>query len=324
MFIDAVCPKPYDTTTLETEPQGGTESTVTRLADRLAARHEVVVFQPRRDLASYAKEPGKALYSGVPLSNPDSVVVLRNPKGMQAVREQYPNAKLFLWLHDIVSADMVHHVQLLTETKTTVICVSEWHRTQCIETLKVGGYTGQFPVKRIYNPIDDDLKPDGILVDKNKLVFFSSPHKGLERTLNVFKNVRSFLPGASLYIANPGYYPDSRENAVGIHQLGSLSHGTVLEHVRSALCVFHLNDVFPETFGLVYAEANAVGTPFITHPIGATHEVSDHPAQLVNVKDPKQVIDRLVAWHSGNRPIVRGNPEFRLSKVVQEWNRLLD
>jgi hypothetical protein len=37
LFIDSVCPKPYDTTTLGMSGQGGTESTVTKIAEGLAA-----------------------------------------------------------------------------------------------------------------------------------------------------------------------------------------------------------------------------------------------------------------------------------------------
>lgn len=325
LFIDPVAPKPYDDATLLDTPQGGTESTVTRITQGLSAKRHVVFIEQAQRTTPSDNAMGKFLpMNSVKEGDVDFVVVLRDAGTLPATRARFPNAKLYLWLHDIIGMEMAHAVPMLAATKTTVLCVSEYHRTQVVQALMVGGYSGQFSVKRIYNPISEYLKPDSTPVDKNKLVFFSSPHKGLERTLDVFKHLRGFNPSFNLYVANPGYYADRETRAhPGVVGVGQLTHSAVMEHVRSALCVFHMNDVFPETFGLVYAEANAVGTPFIAHQLGAIHEVSDHPSQIVNVKNNKQVIDRVMAWHDGGRPSVRGNPVFRLNAICQEWERLL-
>jgi glycosyltransferase involved in cell wall biosynthesis len=120
-------------------------------------------------------------------------------------------------------------------------------------------------------------------------------------------------------VANPGYFPnhDTKEQR-NVVNLGALPHPEVIAHVRSALCVLHLNAVFPETFGIVHAEANAVGTPFLSSRLGAVPETADHPSELIDVNDTKAVIDRLIAWKRG-RPKVRGNPMFRLNRIVKEW-----
>ena len=55
--------------------------------------------------------------------------------------------------------------------------------------------------------------------------------------------------------------------------LGALPPAQVIEQARSALCVFMPNFLMPETFGLVFAEANAVGTPVLAHDCGAAREV---------------------------------------------------
>jgi hypothetical protein len=50
LFVDVTCPRPYDGNTLETEPQGGSESTLTRVAEALARQGDVVrVAQHNRD-----------------------------------------------------------------------------------------------------------------------------------------------------------------------------------------------------------------------------------------------------------------------------------
>lgn len=188
------------------------------------------------------------------------------------------------------------------------------------------GVNAQIPCRRIYNPIDDELKPDGTETDVNKLVYFSSPHKGLEQTLKYVERFQDFpeLADTMLYIANPGYFADHRtEGLPNVVNLGSLPHTEIINHVRSALGVLHLNAVFPETFGLVHAEANAVGTPFLSSRMGATPEIADHPGELIDVTDPKAVIDRLIQWKKYGRPKVRGNPSFRLKRIVGEWIEFL-
>lgn len=325
LFVDCTAPKPYDPHVLETEPLGGTEATVVRVAEALGRLgHDVVVKQHCR----------KEQYSRyLPFGHdqkwqPTHVIVLRAPMALYQARKQFPNAKLYLWCHDVFAGPgWDKGFQALVDTQAVPILVSEWHKAQMYDAMMQVQFQGQIPSRRIYNPIADDLQPDqNVVVDDQKMVFFSSPHKGLEHTLKVFERFQDFeeLRDVKLYIANPGYYADHKTGGLrNVVNLGALSHAQVIAQVRSALCVLHLNAVFPETFGLVYAEANAVGTPFITSRMGAVPEVTDHPQELIDVKDTKAVIDRLIAWKRDGRPKVRGNPAFRLSRVLRDWLDLL-
>lgn len=254
---------------------------------------------------------------------PSYVCVLRNPYALLEAREKWPEAKLILWLHDLATPALGQALPVLQELKPTVVCVSDFHRTQVIEMLKAGGFQGEFPVRRIYNPIDDDLKPNSTPVDRNRLVWFSSPHKGLPDAIEAFAALRRFNPDFTFSIFNPGYFPSYTTEATGLDLRGPAPHREVLQVVRSSLCTFYPNRVFPETFGLVIAESNAVGTPVLTHPLGAANEVTDHPSELVDCRDLRAIVDRVMAWHGGERPIVRANPKFRLKEVLREWNNLL-
>lgn len=324
LFIDPVTPKPYDVKTLETEPLGGTEATVIRVAEELGRRgHEVLILQHNR-----SERSGR--YAGFGSGNefkPTHVIVLRAPNALHQAKKQFPSAKLYLWCHDIFQGEAWKDgFQALVDTQAVPILVSTWHQTQMYEHIKALNLEVAIPSRKIYNPVADDLKPDDTPVDANKLVFFSSPHKGLDNTLKVFSRFKEFpeLRDMKLFVANPGYFPDGdlkeTENVVNV---GALPHAEVIKHVRSAFAVFHLNAVFPETFGLVYAEANAVGTPFLTHRLGAVPEVVDHPAELIDVNDPKAVIERLIQWKTLSRPKVRGDSRFRLTRLMREWLELL-
>lgn len=326
LIVDPCCPKPYDAMTLQNEPLGGTEGSVVRIAEGFAAQGiEVRVTQHNRKEevkygAVYAPFGSNSEYRA------SHVIVLRAPLVLRTARKQYPNARLYLWCHDLfIPEQWKDGFQAIVDSQAVPVLVSEYHKTQMYDTMRAINFEGSIPSRRIYNPIDDDLKPDNTPVDKNKLVFFSSPHKGLEHTLKVFERFKDFkeLKEMKLYVANPGYFADGKADGPGAIQLGALPFGAASTHVREALAVFHLNGVFPETMGLVHAECNAVGTPFLSSRLGATPEMADHPAELIDVNDPKAVIERIIEWKTLSRPRVRANPMFRLSRILREWKDLL-
>lgn len=334
LFVDPVCPKPYDPEVLANEALGGTEATVVRVAEALVAKgvHVRVAQHCRKDTYAFgtSNETMSALYVAFGENmafDPTHIIVLRAPMALYQTRKQWPNAKLYLWAHDIFAGPgWADGFKALVETQTVPVVVSDWHKAQMYDAMRQlnCGHLS-IPSRRIYNPIDDDLAPDDTKYDVNKLVFFSSPHKGLAHTLKVFERFQDFdeLKDMKLYIANPGYFADHQTEQKNVINLGAIPHHEVISHVRSALSVFHLNGVFPETFGLVHAEANAVGTPFLAGSSGAVPETADHPAELIHdVANTKKIIDRIQDWRGG-RPRVRGNGNFRLSKIVREWQELL-
>lgn len=308
VFFDPACPKPYSLDSLRNEPLGGSEASCVRVAESLNA----TVVQHNRTVTD-------GRYTAVADGSPSAIVVMRSEKPLVWLRSLYPRAKLFLWLHDFVSPDP----EVLEATGTTVVCVSDHHR----EYTKRGVRGASVRVIRIYNPIDDDLIGNGAEVDRNKLVFFSSPHKGLEYATVLFARIRELQPEMTLCVANPGYYPDGPTNCDGIVNLGQLPHRAVMTHVRSALCSFLPNIVFPETFGLVFAESNAVGTPVLAHDFGAAAEVAG-PAdfgmtpQVMDCRNPWAVANRIMEWRE-SRPVVQGRDEFRMSNVRKAWEKVL-
>jgi glycosyltransferase involved in cell wall biosynthesis len=153
-------------------------------------------------------------------------------------------------------------------------------------------------------------------------------------------------------VGNPGY--KVRKSAVidGVEYLGPQPQARMHEEVRTALCTFFPNFVIPETFGLVFAESNALGTPVLTHDCGAAVEVIGDRSQILPVTAGYRVYERLLthvspgwragparlaaalglfdayaeriqAWRSGARPKVGPDPRFRLATVVEQWRALL-
>ena len=312
LFYDQVCPAPYTYADLTTKPMGGSEASVLRIAAALLERGYTVTHRQKGD-GQAMPDPGRVTH----------VITVRSPGHCVLMTEQYPKARHMLLLGDYSSPNDYKYTHLLAQAGVEVILVSEHHKDHWITTMRGHGVI-QFPkVSRIYNPIDDDLVPRAE-PNPNKLVFFSSPHKGLERTLQLFQLLRRQNPGFEISIANPGYYPLPKDLVgEGVRVLGPLPHPEVMREVSDALCVFYPNTVFPETFGIVFAEANALGVPVLAHAFGAAPEILYHPSEYMDTNNIPGVIEKVMAWHSGMRPRVRGKKEFRMSEVIRQWERRL-
>ncbi len=331
LFGDITCPQPYDGNTLQTQPQGGSESTLTRVAEALASQgHQVRVAQHNRlertviDGVEYVPARGKADFV------PTHVVAFRTTSILNYTRKTWPEAKSYVWYQDFPHPGAFFHQQAtaLARDGATPVLVSDWHEELWRDHLRAYGFDGHVATRRIYNAIPDDLHPDGTPVDRDKFVFFSSPHKGLAQTLRFFSHLGEHpdLRNVRLYVANPGY---SGHDMIGpdnptLVDLGPLSWGRVIQEVRSAFLVLHYNPVYPETFGLVHAEADAVGTPWISGKTGANPEVCCQPDELADLDDPESVIDRIIRWRTEGRPEVRAGEQFRLSRIAAEWQSLFD
>lgn len=325
LFLDFVCNKPYDPLVLKSQPLGGTEATVTRIAERLAATLPVHVIQHNRRI----KESYEASYlpvDDIMTLQPKVVVVLRDSKIIPFVRTQWPKAKIFLWCHDLPSQELIQHIPMLQECECTLITVSHYLKNAILNIVRSSlELERKLNIEVIHNPIDDELVSNNEQeYSKHKLTFLSSPHKGLEHTLKMFACLKYRHPKLELYVANPGYLKSHSEIQNGVHYLGALSHANVLEHVRDSFCVFYPNYIHPETFGLVFAEANALGTPVLSHPFGAAEEVLDNAElQLTDCRLINKVVDRFEAWYTYGRPTVKANEQFRTKEVIKKWIGIL-
>ena len=347
LFYDPVCLQPYDTRTLQQQAMGGTEATVTRVADAL----EALVVQHNRT-ESYGRYRVPEKDTGV-----TRVIVNRDSRALARVRELYPNARTYLWLHDQFKPGskrarwLASTADLMREMAVTVLCVSDTQRHNVEAALRTM-HIADLRTHTVYNPIEDGLAPDASPVDVNKLVFFSSPNKGLKFTLDSFRYLRRCIPEMRLVVGNPGYKIRKSVHIDGVEYLGPQPQARMHAEVRTALCTLFPNFVIPETFGLVFAESNALGTPVLTCDCGAAAEVLGDRSQILPVTVGARVYERLLthvspkwregpakvaaamgmfepyverirSWRGGGRPRVAADPRFRLSAVTAQWRELL-
>ncbi|AGA33818.1 glycosyl transferase group 1 [Thioalkalivibrio nitratireducens DSM 14787] len=342
LFVDPKSSTPYDGQGLRREAVGGTEASLVTVAEGLASVHAVAVEQLGRSRPAEIS-PGVRY---LPLDTPDpfagepadAVVILRRIRLASRYRQRFPDSRLHVWVHNWQRPEVMLKRAVLARTRCSVIAVSDALARASDRLINgvparllgtLSGCGSRVPIRRIYNPVDDRLQVEPVPVDHDRMIFFSTPNKGLRRVLEAFLTVQRELPAMQLAIA--GSAPEVLEQYVpgcttrpGIRVLGRLPRDEVLRHVRESLCVFYPQDEHPETFGLVFAEANAVGTPVLAHDFGAAAEILGDPVQLVDARDHAAIVARVVDWRSGGRPRVGGRPDLRRSAVLGEWRRLLE
>jgi glycosyltransferase involved in cell wall biosynthesis len=348
LFYDPACTQPYDTRTLSEQALGGSEASLVRVADALGAW----VIQHNR-VADWERYRRPQRLPGI-----TSVIVNREARALPIIEERYPGARVYLWLHDRMRPGgrrarlLAASAAALRRMEVTVLCVSDWQREGVEATLKSLGLAGRVRALTVYNPIDDALAPDGTAVDERKLVFFSSPNKGLAFTLDAFGALRRDMPDLRLVVGNPGYKAYRGGAREGVEFLGAQPQERIHREVRSALCTFFPNFLIPETFGLVFAESHALGTPVLTHDCGAAREVLGESQEVLPLPYGCQLYESVVgtlpgrwravparlaaaaglfaayrecirAWRAGSRPHAAPDPRFRLSIVTARWRALL-
>lgn len=325
LFYDPSSPRGYDHESLQNESLGGTEGTVIRIAEKLGEKYPVVVAGRTKTTATTSRHVQYLPFSPALIHMPwHAIIVLRNLDSCLLIRKSFPDTPVFLWAHDLVDRRFLPYIHKMKKKKIGVIVVSEWHKQQLEDLRLIDPLIPEFPeIKVIYNAVDDNLKPDSTSVNPAKLLFPSSSYKGLENTIHVFKKLKAIQPDFELIITNPSYHETKVPVNDGVYYIGAQTHAKNIQEMRSSLAVFQMNYEVPETFGLVFAEANAVGTPCLAHPFGSASEVLTNHAQLINTYDSKAAIQRILDWRFNERPKVDIPDKFRLSNVIKGWEELL-
>src|SRR5215475_3714375 len=132
LFFDPSCQRPYDTRTLREKATGGTEASVTRIADALGA---FVMQHNRTEAYGTYLPPGR-------IEGIEHVILNRDSRALPRIRELYPNARTYLWVHDQLNPGSKRGRRLartadhLRDLAVTVICVSDTQRRGVEATLR--------------------------------------------------------------------------------------------------------------------------------------------------------------------------------------------
>jgi glycosyltransferase involved in cell wall biosynthesis len=258
----------------------------------------------------------------------DHVVLIQKTRLLRRVA-RHSSARIWVWLHNYLGDEVRFGWSEYLTHRIGIICVSRTHAQHTRDYIRrfplnraLGGIMGRGGVLHQYNPLSEACVPPAhVTRDPHKLISLSSPHKGLDQVVEAFRAVHAADPAMKLYVADPGYKHSDPAllDAPGIVKLGSLPQAALMEHVKDALCVFYPQRKQAETFGLVYAEANAVGTPVLAHDFGSAREILVHSNPPLDASDPALVVDTVRRWSAGGAPVVGPDGRFALETVAAQW-----
>ena len=320
-ILDPNAPRPYTTEAGTLQGLGGTEMTIAAIARGLARAVRLEIHQSARSVSSCTSGIWFRPYVWKARLRAETIVVINSWKAAIACRKANPDARIFLWVHNVPGRHNRRMGEALRTADVTVVCVSASH------ALALRSFLGRTAprITHAYNPIPDDLRPLGLSHDPDLLFFASAPHKGLREVFRKFEAVRQAFPSMTLSVADPGYMRwDCGPVPDGVRMVGRQEKARLWELMERSLCLFYPQTTFAETFGIVLAEANAVGCPVLTHGgLGANDEVVSSPEQAIDCSDTAAVVGTIARWRQ-TRPRVSGRCDFRLSSVIEDWRALLE
>jgi len=354
VFFDSAGGNAYSARSLDTADNGlgGAEATLARVAIEFADRgSSVTVVQPGLGRADMREAGVRWIGSAIAdeaVAAADVIVVQRRIADAWAIRKKNRSARIIVWYHDwyclrgvqeagpayrtvaknVLKANLRAAMHLLG--RIDMVAVSETHKQAIDAYFRWTVLSGRVArsdtfCQVVYNPVSKDIeRPEDIAFDRNKLIFFSAPWKGLSVVKEAFARLNQRIPELRLYVASPsyGYQGQDTQQPDNVIELGSLTHAELTRHVAGALCVFYPAHVVPETFGLVFVESHALGTPVLAHPFGSAPEMLTAP-ELVDSADDQQIFERISAWREGQRPAVGAQARFARSQVMARWARVL-
>ena len=326
LIVDTVATKAYDGTSLQGSGLGGTEATVIKVAESLTKYYKVFVAQSARNQITLHKGVVYMDFDHKHVPNHllvDVVINVRAHKILPRIRRAFPKSQMYLWMHCNPGKRLKNLGQTCIETNTTLVGVSQYHANilhkYCLR------YSGGQRLPRItyhYNPVSA-YRQTVIRKNPYKLINMSSPHKGLAEVIKHFKYCRQHIPELELYIANPGYLNwQVGQDGEGIVSLGSLPQRDLHHHLQESLCLFYPQTSFAETFGLVYAEAQALSTPVLCSDIGSASEiVAESGGYVLRDTSSEKVLETLKSWLANGAPKPKAQRQFHISQVTLAWRK---
>lgn len=280
---------------------GGSETAAVLLMRELAKRgHRVrVIAQPG---------PAADVYEGVEYINfddavkipactkPDVLVVSRAPEAFMI--NGFDARSNFLWVHDVHVGTPVGRNMEGIQRADKIFCLSNWHK---------GFFLEQYP---FLHPDTVHVTRNGIDVSRfarepqkqgNRLIWASTPHRGVDRLIDLLPHIRAQVPDAEVHV----YYGfmvweriararDSQEELAQITRFKTLLTTTpgVVFHDRvgqqeladaySVSKVWAYPTWFQETSCISAMEAQAAGCVPVTTALAALNETVKHGVLLAH------------------------------------------
>ncbi len=263
----------WDENTLAEKGHGGSETAAIEVARWLKKKtnRAVKIFHPRaqRDVMPSGVEyiPSSELVGYVQNVEPHAHIAWRHPTRLT-------NAKSYIWCHDLQcpGANVVANYD-------KIVALSEFHKEYLIETNGV-------PEDKIvlgFNGINPDDFSEPAVRDPLKVVFSSSPDRGLAQTIDIVKKAREiskldiklhcFYGFENMRKAGQNEWADRieakiKENSDFVTHHGQVNKKVLMKNFKEAAVWLYVND-FIESYCITAIEALCAGAWPIVRDMGA-------------------------------------------------------
>lgn len=271
---------PLHATLLNERPLSGGPTTLIRLSEALAALgHEVVVLTEEQD-----PPPSNPLYLPTSdfskLGTFDVVVAVR---GWLKLFLPIQAKKRVFWTGDSVTNPKTYGIgdRRFIETVDLVLAKSHWHA----QTLQEGSGFPEEKLKVLRNGVHLPFFQKELPRSRKRLIYSSTPNRGLEYLIPIFRKIREKHSDAELHIfssfdRNSRQWPAvvSEDSIIGKarHEAGWFIHESVMqeqlaeEYLKGSLLVYPSH--FLETCASTTFEAQAAGCPIVTSALASLPE----------------------------------------------------
>jgi glycosyltransferase involved in cell wall biosynthesis len=336
----------FTVATPDTEPLGGTESSLCYLARHLAQRgHEVSVVTrappdtPDRIMGIRHVAPPVLLNADFIRANGfDAIIVNNRPLAGPPLRDMAPGAFLLLWNHVVPDQPVMRDLaqNMIHNSFDGIVYVSRWQQQITEQT---------FGFKRPAAVIGNGFAPafenlfasanDLRAAKQNRAAYTTTPFRGLHILLDAMKGLETgtkldLYSSMKVYQMTGGddqyapLYAYAAENPLITHH-GSVAQKELAERLKP-VAFFAYPSTYAETFCISAVEALASGLKVLTTATGALPEILENRADYVNVSpgeaakltaDFRRLIEKNVAEFQAD-PTAWAEERFA---ALQEINR---
>jgi len=278
VFYNAT-PAEFSGDELEKRGVGGSEGDIINLAKRFAKHFNVVVF---------CKCPRPGVYDGVHYVHyeqtefmkkfkTDLFVSSRNTQLLADLdfKEYFNIDKVCLWTHDLAESYVFDKLPKALPNIDRIFTLTKWHRDNIRARFRDVPESKYFQAR---NGVDVDLYKGDIERNPYKLIYSSTPFRGLDVLLEVFPQIKKFVPEAELHVFssmkvynNKNIEEDKKwehlykkaKETDGVVYHGTVTRKELAKHMKSSAVLAYPNH-YPETMCITAAEAVVAGTPIVT------------------------------------------------------------
>lgn len=330
---------------LERRGVGGSEGDIINLAKIFAKYYNVLVF---------CNCPRPGVYDGVKYMHvrdteylkevdTDLLIVSRNTQLLANVdfKEKFNVDKVCLWTHDLPDSYVFDKLPKAIPNIDRIFALTEWHKDAIKERFKDVPSDMWFYAR---NGVETDLFKQEVERDPYRLIYSSTPFRGLDVLLKVFPKIKEKVPKANLHIFSSMkvYGSDGEEKDKdykklydlakeldGVHYHGSVKRKRLAKEMKKASLLAYPNK-YKETCCITAMEAMTAGTPIVTTKLAALPEIIPDDCGILidgdsNSEDyQKKFIDSVVEllnnkekWNKMHKECLK--QDFSWLDISKEW-----